>query len=222
LIDEAKAAGLPFALVGADAGYGDNPNFLEGLERRQLGYVVAVGCDFGVYWPSDIVPETQDPPLYRADHLLNRLPDEQWQTITWRLGQDGPLSKQFVAIQAKRSRDEAPGPTGWLLGERPLPGHQGDHKFYWSNLADDTPLARWAELAHRRPGIERRYQDGKGLTGLADYPARLWHSFHRYLAIEFLTLCWLILQQPKPDKVDIILEPLAVETPDQPFFPLRP
>lgn len=223
LIDEAKAAGIPFELVGADAGYGDNPNFLDGLEARQLGYVVAVACNFGLYGSTDNAPETQAPPLYRADHLLNRLADEQWQTITWRRGQDGPLRKQFVAIRTKRSReDDTPGPTGWLLGERPLPGHQGDHKFYWSNLAEDTPLARLAELAHRRPGIERHYQDGKGLTGLGQYPARLWHSFHRYLAIEFLTLSWLILQQPNPDKVDITLEPLALDTPDQLFFPLRP
>lgn len=220
LIDEAKTGGIPFKWVGADGGYGDNPNFLDGLEERDLGYVVAVACNFGVYGSAEIIPETEDPPLHRADQLLNRLPGEAWRTISWRMGQDGPLCKQFIAIRAKRNQNEAPGPAGWLIGERPLPGHQGDRKYYWSNLSDETPLARLAELAHRRPGIERRYQDGKGLTGLGQYPARLWHSFHRYVVIEFLTLSWLILQQPKPDKVEIVLTPLAVETPDQPLFPL--
>jgi SRSO17 transposase len=223
LIDEATVAGIPFHLIGADGGYGDNPNFLAGLEARELGYVVAVACDFGVYAVPDITaPETQEPSLARADQWLKGQSDEQWQTITWRLGQDGPLRKQFIARRANRSQDGAPGPVGWLMGERPLPGHPGDHKFYWSNLADDTPLARLAELAHRRPAIERRYQDGKGLTGLGQYPARLWHSFHRHLAIEFLTLSWLILQQPKPDPIEIVLQPRLVETADQPVFPLWP
>jgi hypothetical protein len=34
-------------------------------------------------------------------------------------------------------------------------------KYYWSDLPADTPLARLVELLHRRPGIERGYQDGK-------------------------------------------------------------
>jgi SRSO17 transposase len=223
LIDEATVAGMPFDWIGADGGYGDNPNFLAGLEARELGYVVAVACDFGLYELPDIIaPEPQEPSLTRADQLLQRQGDEQWQTITWRQGQNGPLRKQFIVLRANRRQDDAPGPAGWLIGERPVPGQPGDHKFYWSNLADDTPLARLAELAHRRPAIERRYQDGKSLTGLGQYPARLWHSFHRHLALEFLTLSWLILQQPQPEPIEIVLEPRQVETADQPVFPLRP
>jgi SRSO17 transposase len=223
LIDEAAAAGIPFQFIGADGGYGDNPNFLAGLEQRELGYVVAVACDFGVCEVTDSPsPQSQAPVLTRADQLLAGQPGDQWQTIAWRWGQDGPLRKQFIARRTSRSQDGGSGPTGWLIGERPLPDQSGDLKFYWRNLAADTPLARLAELAHRRPAIERRYQDGKGLTGLGQYPARLWHSFHRHLAIEFLTLSWLSLQQPKPDAIDLVLEPRPVETADEPVFPLWP
>ena len=51
----------------------------------------------------------------------------------------------------------------------PLPGHTGDHKYYWSSFAATTPLARLVELAHRRPAVERGYEDGKGFTGLDEY-----------------------------------------------------
>lgn len=230
LIDEARAAGIPFDTVGADSLYGDHPGFVDGLEERQLGYVLAVACDFGMRQPTqdpDAVEATitQGIPLgsqRRADAILAQQPDEAWQTITWRLGSEGPLSKQFVAVRGWRSYGDGVRTEGWLIGERPLPGHSGDHKYYWSNLPADTALGRLVELAHRRPGIERGYQDGKGETGLRDYPARLWHSFHRHLVIQFLVLSWLVLQFPLPESPEIVLEPRPVESPGEVVFPLWP
>jgi SRSO17 transposase len=241
LLDQARAAGIPFALVGADAGYGDNPNFLDGIDRRSLGCVVDVACDFGVRRLDEVVQAADRPlppkrkqgrprthphpvqvaPLHRADAVIASLPEEAWQTITWRQGSEGPLTKQFVALRVRRSQDDRTGPEGWLIGERPLPNHVGDRKFYWSNLPADTPLARLAELAHRRPSIARFHQDGKGQTGLGDYAARLWHSFHRQLTIEMLAISWLALQRPKPKETPIVVEPLPVTTPEEPVFPLR-
>src|SRR3954449_5813101 len=42
LLDKADQLGVPYACVVADADYGDNPNFLGGLENRKKRYVVAV------------------------------------------------------------------------------------------------------------------------------------------------------------------------------------
>ncbi|MDQ4078205.1 MAG: IS701 family transposase [Chloroflexota bacterium] len=224
LIDEAQAAGVPFATVGADSAYGSNPTFLRGLEARALPHVVAVACDWRVRLPSEIALAAQreaEAPLYRTDELVARQPADAWQTISWHQGQDGPLRKQFLALRACRVHQDETGPEGWLLAERPLPGHPGDQAYYWSNLPPDTALARLAELAHRRPCIERDYQDGKGLTGLGDYPARLWHSFDRHLVLQMVALSWLVLQQPPPEQVEIVPEPPPVAPADEPSFPLR-
>ena len=61
LIDQARAWGMPFAWVVADAGYGDNPTFLQGLEDRQLAYIVGVSSSFGVRLHEQCRPPRSSP-----------------------------------------------------------------------------------------------------------------------------------------------------------------
>jgi hypothetical protein len=45
-VDQERTWDIPFATVVTDAGYGDSPTFLQGLEDRQVAYVVAVSSTF--------------------------------------------------------------------------------------------------------------------------------------------------------------------------------
>src|SRR3982751_6229793 len=53
LLDKADSWGVRYACVVADADYGDNPNFLAGLEERKKRYVAAVRKDFQVALTAD-------------------------------------------------------------------------------------------------------------------------------------------------------------------------
>jgi SRSO17 transposase len=218
IVDHALAWDVLFHVVIADAGYGDNPNFLAGLEERHLSYVCGIEKTFGLRLPDEVraaeaapapvyqgrgQPRKRRPaPLYTAQAITESLPEEAWQTVSWREGTKGTLSKQFVALRAhpgtgnpqnkrpSRSRVST-GPEGWLLIERPIPGQVGDRKWYFSNLSADTPIARLVSLAHARWIIEQFYEDAKGECGLDQYQGRRWDGLHRHMALVMLTYSFL-------------------------------
>jgi SRSO17 transposase len=223
LVDQARAWGVPFAWVVADAGYGDNPTFLQGLEARHGAYVVGVSSTFGVRLPDEVravalvlprprgrgQPKKPRPaPLYQAQAVLETLPAERWQTITWRQHDDMALRKQCVAVRVHWATGGAQfstshsrvstGPEGWRLGERPVPGDHGDVKWYYSNLPPDTSLQRLVELAHSRWPIEQFYEDAKGECGLDDYQGRRWDGLHRHLALVMLAYSFVARQRWTP------------------------
>ena len=144
-------------------------------------------------------------PLYEAKAVLDALPEDHWQTLTWRAHDDVVLRKQCVALRvhwatggaqcSPRHARVATGPEGWLLGERPVPGERGEVKWYDSTLPADTPLQRLVELAHSRWPIEQFYADAKGECGLDHYQGRRWEGLHRHLALVMLAYSFLARQR---------------------------
>jgi SRSO17 transposase len=233
LLDRARAWGVPFTIVVADAGSGDTPALLAALEERGVPSVCGVASDFGVRLP-DAVQQAAQPappparrgrgqpkpprpaPLLSVAAVVDAVPPDAWQTVTWRegrrdpTGNTGTLRKQFVAVRAHRAtggahrpvtdRRVSTGPEGWLLAERPLPdasgasGSSDERKYYVSSLPADTPLPRLVELAQARWAIEQFYEDAKGECGLDDYQGRRWDGLHRHLALVLLADSFLAVQ----------------------------
>jgi SRSO17 transposase len=187
LLDQARAWGVPYRGVVADADYGDNPNFLRGLEARQEGYVVAVRTDFQV-----TVGPAATSPVWRADALLQTVPRWQWRTIRWRKGTKGWLRKKFVAVRGWRVTRDGHRHEGWLVGERASRGQPEERKYYWSNLPPNVPLEELAGLAHRRHAVEQFHEEAKGDLGWDQYQGRLWPGFHRHALTVMLAYSFLV------------------------------
>lgn len=251
LVDRGLEAGVPTRAVVADAGYGDQPPLLDGLEARQLPYLVGVSSIVRFRQSEEVdqdVETTVSPPYqgrgrprrpqrledripsHEAGDLVAQLPGESWQTIAWRAGTKGTLVKQACRLRVYRVgyRGAALTTQGWLVGERPLPGHQGEAKYYFAWGMDDLDLEGLLELAHCRWIVERFYQDAKGELGLDDYEGRRWQGFHRHVALVMLAHCYLALQRtygealPRPPPIAPQVRAVPVPAPVRGFPPSRP
>jgi SRSO17 transposase len=217
--------GVPLDVVVADSGYGKYPSFLEGSEERKLPYVCGVESTFGVGLPEEVraASEAGAPPyrgrgrppkdrpasLYTAKEVIGSLPQEAWQTIAWRQGTKGTLSKQIVAVRVHRVTGSDRHSTthervvsaeeGWLIAERPLRSEGKDlpreekQKYYCSSLGADVSLEGMAALAHSRWAIEQFYEDAKGECGLSNYQGRRFDGLHRHLALSMMAYSFLML-----------------------------
>ena len=112
LIDQGRRAGISTRAVVADAGYGDQPVLLDGLEKRGLSYVVGVISTLTFRRAETVESDQGDepPPPYRglgrprkavsleqripsqpAADLLASLPPRAWKRVAWREGDRGDL-----------------------------------------------------------------------------------------------------------------------------------
>ena len=186
LLDRAKAWGVRWSCVTCDADYGDNPNFLEGLEKRRERYVVAVRCDFAV------TLSRRGGEAQRADALIGAQPPRSWRTVAWREGSQGWLRGRFAALRAWRVTSSGRRKAGWLIGEQTA---DGQLKYYWSNFGPRVPLDRLVESAHRRHWVEQYHQEAKGLLGWDQYQGRLWPGFHRHAVTVMLAYSFLVWRE---------------------------
>ena len=186
LLDRARALGIPHACVTADADYGDNPNFLDGLEIRKERHVVAVRCDFPVTLQR-AATATQ-----RAETVIAAQEKRRWRTIHWREGSKGWLGGRFVALRCWRVRADGTRRIGWLIGED---GSDGKRRYYWSNFGPRMALEKMVEYAHRRYWVEQYHEEAKELLGWDQYQGRLWHGFHRHAVSVMLAYSFLVWQE---------------------------
>ncbi|HXM43816.1 MAG TPA: IS701 family transposase [Bryobacteraceae bacterium] len=201
-IRAAVAAEVVRGVVLADAAYGANTEFRDGLTALGLRYAVGVQSSTTV-WDSGKLPLPAKPrgKIGRPPRLLQRstdhqpvtvkqvamsLPSTAFKEITWREGTDRKLRSCFAAVRvraAHRDYEKAePHAEEWLLIEWPR-GEAEPTRYWMSTLTVDTKLKALIKIAKHRWIIERDYQELKQELGLGHFEGRNWRGFHHHATL---------------------------------------
>ncbi len=211
MIDRARSWGIPEGAICADAGYGRVTRFRVELASRQLKFVVGIDNTTGV-WLEEV---DLSPPCYQGfgrprkrpknvpkpqsvAEIAQNLPEEAWQTVTWREGTKGTLKSRFACLRVQPShsyynRDEEPEKPLWLLIEWPLKEKEPT-KYWFSNLPEDTPLKDLVYIAKGRWWIEQNYQQLKEELGLDHYEGRGWLGWNHHVTLTMIAFGFLTLE----------------------------
>ena len=201
-IAQAKRAGLPGEVVAADAGYGDDTGYRDGITELGLMYVVGIKPATSVWAPGagplppkpwsgrGIKPtrlrrdETASPVSVKA--LALSLESSQYRKLTWREGTNTKLASRFAALRVRPAhRDtlrDVPRDEEWLLIEWPI-GEPEPTKYFLSTLPADISRKALVGAVKIRWRIERDYQELKQEFGLDNFEGRNWRGFHHHATL---------------------------------------
>ena len=215
MIDELRSWGLEPPVVLGDAGFGDITEFRQGLEERELCYVLQLKGSASAY-PEDAEPERPGyrgrgrPPAARYRLRPSSLRElalaagkQAAVGIGWREGSRGRMHSRFLALRvrpaniklrrAARAADEQLN-VCWLLCE--WPSDKDEPVKYWlSNLSEDTEPRELVRLAKLRWRIEHDYRELKDALGLDHFEGRSYPGWHHHTTLVSVAHAFLTLER---------------------------
>ena len=206
MVRHQRALGVRFAWVGADGGYGKEPAFLRGLEAMGEVFVMDIHKDQHLYLedPRPAVPETSpargrprsrlqaQTACSRVDQWVSEQQETDWQRMTLRDSSKGKLCIEVLHRRVWLWDGKETQAHQWHLLVRREIDSPETIKYTLSNAPAETSVQRLAQMQAQRFWIERSLQDGKSESGLADYQARKWRSWHHHMALVFMAMLFML------------------------------
>jgi len=215
-IRQALEERVPQAPVLADAAYGNDSQFRDGLTKQGLEYIVGIQGSTTVWGPGEApLPakrwkgQGRPPRLLRRDkqhqpvmvkELAQGLPPRAWKSVCWREGSKRKLRSRFAALRVRVAHREywrsEPRAGEWLLIE--WPAEENEPTKYWlATLSAGTRLAELVKLAKHRWIMERDYEELKQELGLGHYEGRGWRGFHHHATLCIAAYGFLVAQRSR-------------------------
>ena len=173
MLERALDAGVPCAWVAGDSVYGADSAIRRALERRRIGYVLAVTS------AQRLFPGT-------VSDWVEEVPADGWHRLSAGAGSKGPRLYDWAYLPFRGA------PEGWrkgLLIRRRL--GDGELTFYLTCAPDGTALAELVRVAGTRWTIESAFELAKGEVGLDQSEVRSWTGWHRHITLAMLALAFL-------------------------------
>jgi SRSO17 transposase len=178
MIARALDAGTPAGWVAADEVYGADPGLRADLERRGVGYVLAVARTHRVVTGAGSC---------QAGQIAARLPRSAWQRYSAGQGAKGYRYYHWAWVAIGPGQ---PGRHGLLIRRN---HRTRELAFYRCYASRHVPLATLVKVAGRRWTTEENFQASKGLTGLDEHQVRRWASWYRWTTLAMLASAFLTI-----------------------------
>jgi SRSO17 transposase len=201
-----KKLGARFECVVFDALYTSNPDLLYELMNKNISFIGDVKENIQVFLkePDWVVPEytgkgrrpfkaKPNPLPIKVRDYMKSLGADDFEKLQVRNGTKG-------VIRARYHRRKV-----WLLHEpsdtlMPLQllirqNEDGTAKYALGYSTWKSTTKRMAHAQAQRTFVERIFEEGKNIAGMADYQTRSWTGFHRHVALVSLALLFLMEQK---------------------------
>lgn len=201
-----KKLGARFECVVFDALYTSNPDLLYELMNKNISFIGDVKENIQVFLkePDWVVPEytgkgrrpfkvKPNPLPIKVRDYMKSLGADDFEKLQVRNGTKG-------VIRARYHRRKV-----WLLHEpsdtlMPLQllirqNEDGTAQYALGYSTWKSTTKRMAQAQAQRTFVERIFEEGKNIAGMADYQTRSWTGFHRHVALVSLALLFLMEQK---------------------------
>ncbi len=201
---------IPFAWVGMDSFYGEQPWLLKEIAKLDRIYIADIPCDTRVWLtkPEVGIPQKngtrgrnpyvekvldKDNNPVKVDKIEKDLDTSQWHKIFLRDSERKEIWCRIACIRVFPVQDSLPSEECWLIIRK----NEGESetKYQLSNAPADTSIERLGEMSCSRYWMERAIQDAKSDGGMADYEVRGYTGWNHYMAMTFLAMLFLLEMQ---------------------------
>ncbi len=216
MIHHAQKKKIPFGWIGMDSLYGRDSWLRNKIDTQGLIYIADIPCNLGVWLerPKTGVPQRKEgvrgrnptrekviegPDPIKVRDLKDQLDGEEWHHVFIRDTERRELWADMACLRVFPSEDDGlPGDECWLIIRKD--SKSNEIKYQLSNAPADTGIDRLGQMSGSRYWIERTFEDGKGIAGLADYQLRGWTGWHHHMTMTLLAMLYLLLLTMKLGK----------------------
>ena len=204
---DAQKRGVPFAWVGMDCFYGEQPWLLDEIASKGMVYIADIPNDTQVWLkkPRIEIPEKKgivgrnpkrqkiisgEPQPIKVQELAKQLDPSRYARVFLRETERKELWSMLACLRVFPVREKLPGVETWLIIRK----DEGENitKYQLSNAPADASIERLGQMSCSRFWIERAFEDGKGGAGLADYQVRGWTGWHHHMVMTLLAMLFIL------------------------------
>jgi len=211
LIRQAQADDVPSAPVLGDAGYGDSPDFREGVRQLGMEFFLQVTPRHKAWTQPLPTPYKRirhyaiegAPPARNLAEIARCFPAEQWKNCSWKSADDQTRRTRLawceVYLQHGLREGEGEPEKVWLVVDWPS-GEEEPYHYYLAHFYRPPSRARCLKLSRSRWHIEQYFQRSKDDLGLDHFEGRSWRGFHHHLVLAALAYLFILTQHLRVKK----------------------